>query len=54
MSIRTNQEIIGLTFGSLTEKISLYADDTLLYLADPGLSLHTALNVIEQILGLED
>lgn len=48
VSIRTNQEIIGLTFGSLTEKISLYADDTLLYLADPGLSLHTALNVIEQ------
>lgn len=34
--------------GDLTEKINMYADDTLLYLADSGPSLQTALNTIEQ------
>lgn len=48
VSIRTDPEIIGLKTGTLTEKISMYADDTLLYLADPGPSLHRALQTIER------
>ena len=47
-SIRTNPEIEGCRMGSLVEKISMYADDTLLYLADSGPSLHAALQTIEQ------
>lgn len=48
ISIRADPEIVGLKLGPLTEKISMYADDTLLYLADPGHSLHNALQTIEQ------
>lgn len=47
VSIRANPEIRGLTVRHLTENISLYADDTLLYLADSGPSLHNALQTIE-------
>lgn len=39
--------IHGLRLDSLVEKISLYADDTLLYLADSDISLQTALQTIE-------
>lgn len=48
ISIRADPEIRGLESGTLTEKISMYADDTLLYLADSGPSLKTALQTIEQ------
>lgn len=39
---------IWLTSRLLTEKISIYADETLLYLADSGASLSTAVTLIEQ------
>lgn len=48
ISVRADSEIVGLKLGSLIEKISMYADDTLLYLADPGHSLHNALQTIER------
>lgn len=48
MSVLANAEIKGLKLGPLTEKISIYADDTLSYLADSGPSLHNALQTIEQ------
>lgn len=48
ISIWQNPEIRGLGVGGLTEKISMYADDTLLYLADSGPSLQTASRTIEQ------
>uniref|UniRef100_A0A803J318 Reverse transcriptase domain-containing protein n=1 Tax=Xenopus tropicalis TaxID=8364 RepID=A0A803J318_XENTR len=44
--IRQNPEIQGLKYKGTEEKISLYADDTLLYLADPLKSLETTLNTI--------
>lgn len=48
ISIRKNPEIHGLCIGALTEKNNMYADDTLLYLADSGPSLQTALQTIKQ------
>lgn len=33
--------------GSITEKVSLYADDTILYLQDAGPSLSAALALID-------
>lgn len=37
MMIRENPAIVGLYRGQLEEKISLYADDALLYLGDTGI-----------------
>lgn len=47
ISIRRNPLIQGIHAGNLEEKISMYADDTLLYLADSGSSLAEALRTIE-------
>lgn len=47
ISIRCNPLIQGLHIGDLEEKINMYADDTLLYLADSGPSLAEALQTIE-------
>lgn len=46
IALRCHPDIKGLHFCQLTEVISLYADDMLLYLADTGPSLWTALQVI--------
>lgn len=46
IALRSHPDIKGLRSGGLTEVISLYADDMLLYLADAGPSLQTALHVI--------
>lgn len=49
IAIRANPDIIGLKRGDSWEKIGLYADDTILYLADQGPSLQTALSIIETV-----
>lgn len=49
IAIRAKTEIVGLRVDNYTEKIGLYADDTILYLADQGPSLQTALRIIEQM-----
>lgn len=45
--IRSDPVIDGLRLGSFEERIGLYADDMILYLADPGVSLDRALSLIE-------
>lgn len=44
--LRLEPEVRGFRLHTLHEKVSMYADDTLLYLADPQASLRTALNLI--------
>lgn len=46
--IRGDAGLEGLRKGSFEERINLYADDMILYLADPGKSLEGALLLIEQ------
>lgn len=46
--IRESQEISGIRVGNLEEKISLYADDALLYLKDSGSSLSAALVLFDK------
>lgn len=46
IALRSHPHIQGLCIGGLTEVISLYAEDMLLYLADAGPSLRAALHVI--------
>lgn len=46
--IRSTPQIQGITIGPIQEKVSLYADDTLLYLTDDGQSLTQALQVIDR------
>lgn len=43
ISLRMNPDVHGLRLGPLVETVSLYADDMILYLADSGPSLQTAL-----------
>lgn len=43
-----DQRVRGLQIGLIQEKISLYADNTLLYLADSRVSLQSALEIIDQ------
>lgn len=45
--IRECSEVRGLRVGRLEEKLSLYADDALLYLNDPGPSLSAALTIFD-------
>lgn len=45
--IRSDSVLEGLRRGSFEERIGLYADDMILYLADPGKSLDRALSLIE-------
>lgn len=47
IAIRASSNVIGLRWGDSWEKIGLYADDTVLYLADQGPSLQAALTIIE-------
>lgn len=47
IAIRTSPDVIGLRRGDSWEKLRLYADDTVLYLADQGPSLQAALTNIE-------
>ena len=49
--IRADEEIRGIRVGSLHEKISLYADDALLYLADSSASLGKALAQFDRFAG---
>lgn len=45
--LRSSPLVKGITLGSVQEKISLYADDTLLYLRNETDSLGTALTLID-------
>lgn len=45
--LRASDEVQGIRVGPLEEKLSLYADDTLSYLANNGISLKTALCIID-------
>uniref|UniRef100_A0A803KF69 Reverse transcriptase domain-containing protein n=1 Tax=Xenopus tropicalis TaxID=8364 RepID=A0A803KF69_XENTR len=47
ITIRNNPNIKGLNFANVTEKVSLFADDILIYLADSGTSLSTLLETIQ-------
>lgn len=49
IAIRAAPEIVGLRLDHFTEKIGLYADDTILYLADQGPSLQAALGIIDKM-----
>lgn len=49
MAIRTEPNIAGLRQGSSLEKIGLYVDDTMLYLADQEPSLQAVLEIIERL-----
>ncbi|XP_041436080.1 uncharacterized protein fam189a2.S isoform X1 [Xenopus laevis] len=46
--IRANEDIQGLCVGNLIEKISLYADDMLVYLANSGAALENLLATISE------
>uniref|UniRef100_A0A803K2L7 Reverse transcriptase domain-containing protein n=1 Tax=Xenopus tropicalis TaxID=8364 RepID=A0A803K2L7_XENTR len=48
IKIRQSQNITGLKLGEVEERISLYADDVLLYLDSPGNSLQNVLQVVNQ------
>lgn len=45
--LRSSPTVRGIEIGPLTEKLSLYADDTLLYLPDASTSLSAALEIID-------
>lgn len=49
IAIRADPDIVGLRRGPTVEKIGLYADDTILYLADQGPSLQAALKIIAKM-----
>lgn len=49
IAIRAATDIAGLRVGNFTEKIGLYADDTILYLSDQGPSLQAALEIIDRM-----
>lgn len=49
IAITASPDVIGLRRGDSWEKIGLYADDTILYLADQGPSLQAALSIIEKM-----
>lgn len=48
IAIRVHPLIKGLRMGQMTETLSLYADDMLLYLEDSGPSLEAALRLLKQ------
>lgn len=48
IALRTHPDLRGLRMGQVTEVISLYVDDMLLYLEDAGPSLTIALHLIQQ------
>uniref|UniRef100_A0A803JPQ3 Reverse transcriptase domain-containing protein n=1 Tax=Xenopus tropicalis TaxID=8364 RepID=A0A803JPQ3_XENTR len=48
ITIRECASIKGLQFANITEKVSLFADDILIYLADPLESLSTMLAVVQE------
>lgn len=48
LTLRSTPEVQGIAVGPFQENVSLYADNTLLYLRDGGASLQAALLVIYQ------
>lgn len=48
IAICSANNITGLKYKTCEESIALYADDILLFLADPGLSLQSALSIIQE------
>lgn len=46
--LRSSADLTGFRIGSLEERVSLYADDMLLYLGDVSLSLAPAMAIIQQ------
>uniref|UniRef100_A0A803JF55 Reverse transcriptase domain-containing protein n=1 Tax=Xenopus tropicalis TaxID=8364 RepID=A0A803JF55_XENTR len=48
IAIRHSQQVKGLVYKTIEEKISLYADDTLLYLADPHNSFTSAIQIVKR------
>lgn len=45
--LRADPTVRGIRVGTIEEKISLYSDDSLLYLADASSSLHSALAIFD-------
>lgn len=45
--VRSSQSIVGFVRGPISDKISLYADDTLLYLGDVEASLTNVMKIIQ-------
>ena len=48
IAIRSDVKISGITRGGIEQKISLYADDVILYLSNPATSLPRVLHCLEQ------
>ena len=48
IALRANDDIQGITRGTLKLKLSLYADDLLLFISKPNVSLPKALSVMEE------
>ncbi|CAJ0952032.1 unnamed protein product [Ranitomeya imitator] len=46
--LRRSDEVTGFKYGMIEERVALYADDILLFLADPGTSLEGAIGIIER------
>lgn len=49
--IRADREVRGILVGPIEEKLSLYADNALIYLADASASLKTALHLFDHFSG---
>nr|XP_014348735.1 PREDICTED: uncharacterized protein LOC102351696 [Latimeria chalumnae] len=48
IALRSNAEVQGINIGGVTHKLALYADDMLLFLSSPELSVSAALQVIQE------
>lgn len=46
MAFRSCEDIAGIWRGSTQHKVSLYADDLLLFVSNPGTSLHSAMSLL--------
>lgn len=47
IALRENQQIIGITRNTAEHKVTLYADDLLLFISNPQASLPVALTLLE-------
>lgn len=47
ISFRSNKHIIGITRNNIEQRVSLYADDLLLYISKPDISIPTVLSILE-------
>lgn len=52
IAIRQSTEVCGIKVGSIIEKWALYTDDLILFLHDPGPSLHAALDIFSRFTAL--